>query len=71
MKYGVIPPAQKTGLIGGEVLSAEAIAEAVRAGYVPVVMTDTRTRQQRRRDDRRAEKEKQAQRNAHFTRKKK
>lgn len=52
---------RKTGLVGGEVLSHAAIAEAIRAGYVPVYAAtppDTRTRQQRRKDERQAAKKK-------------
>ena len=58
----------KTGLIGGAILSHEAIVRAARAGQLPVEHTDERTRQQKRADARRAEKEKQARRNAHCTR---
>ena len=64
----VIPPGRPTGLVGGEVLSHEAIAEAVRAGYVPVYAADTRTRQEKRRDERQKIKAEKTRRNAFHTR---
>ena len=54
MSQPVKPVTQATGLVGGEVLSHEAIAAAIRAGYVPVMAVDNRTRQQRRDDERQA-----------------